>query len=80
MVNRYDRILQDLIDRVFVLGVLTEPEALKGSGLGSYETIGREIAKDCRERTDTIGAHKFLRHNSNEIERLRRHVRPILFQ
>ncbi len=75
-----DRIPKHLIDRVFVLGVLTEPEALKGAGFGPYETIGREMAKDCRERTDTIWTHELLRHNSNEIERLRQHVRPILFQ
>jgi len=34
-----------LIDRVFVLGVWSEPEALKGAGLGSYETIGRSAGK-----------------------------------
>jgi len=73
------RIPEHLIDRVFVLGVLTEPEALNGAVLGSYETIG-EKARDCRERTDTIWAHELLRHNSNEIERLRQHVRPMLFQ
>jgi hypothetical protein len=49
-----DRIPEHLTERVFVLGVLTEPEALKSSGLGSYETIGGKMAKDCRERTDDI--------------------------
>ena len=37
-----------LADRVFVLGVWTEH--LKG--LGSFETIGRALAKDCRDGTD----------------------------
>src|SRR5437867_3937915 len=32
---------EDLIDRVFILGTLSEPEALRQGGLGSYETIGK---------------------------------------
>jgi hypothetical protein len=74
-----DRIPEHLIDRVFVLGALSEPEALKGAGLGHYETIGREMANDCRQGTDVIWNHALLRHNASEIERLRQHVRPILF-
>jgi hypothetical protein len=67
-----------LQDRVFVLGVWTEPEALRAA-LGSYETIGRALAKDCREGTDTTWEHGLLRHNSGEIGRLRERIRPILF-
>ena len=67
-----------LQDRVFILGAWTEPEALKPD-LGSYETIGRAMAKDCREGTDTTWDHDLLRHNSAEIGRLRERVRPILF-
>ena len=66
------------IDRVFILGVWTEPEALRAS-LGSYETIGKAMAKDCREETGTTWGHALLQHNASEIDRLRRHVRPILF-
>jgi hypothetical protein len=67
-----------LVDRVFVLGVWSEPEALKES-LGSYEQIGMAIAEDCREETDTTWGHILLRHNAGELERLRGHVRSILF-
>ena len=81
--DRLDRakavIPDHLKDRVFVLGVWTEPEALR-AGLGSYETIGRALAKDCREGTDTTWEHGLLRHNAGEIGRLRERVRPILFQ
>jgi hypothetical protein len=69
----------NLTDRVFVLGVWSEPERLKPI-LGSYEAIGRAMAKDCREGTDTIWSHALLRHNASEINRLREHVRPMLFQ
>ncbi|PYT02847.1 MAG: hypothetical protein DMF60_20125 [Acidobacteria bacterium] len=68
-----------LSERVFVLGTRTEPEDLKRAHLGSYETIGLAMAKDCREETDTIWGHNLLRHNANELDRLREHVRPILF-
>jgi hypothetical protein len=68
-----------LAERVFVLGALTTPEALKQAGLGSYERIGRAMAKDCREGTDTIWGHDLLKHNAPELERLLQHVRPILF-
>jgi hypothetical protein len=71
---------EHLADRVFILGAWTEPEALRQAHLGSYETIGLAMAKDCREETDTIWGHALLRHNAGELDRLRRYVRPILFQ
>ena len=74
------RIPERLSDRVFILGARTEPEALKRSGLGSYETIGRAIAEDCRRDADTTWGHNLLRNNASEISRLRQFARPILFQ
>ena len=67
-----------LSDRVFVLGVFTEPEDLRAD-LGTYEKIGLGIAADCREGTDTTWGHKLLRHNEGELARLRQKVLPILF-
>ncbi len=69
-----------LNDRVFVLGAWTEPEDLRQAGLGSYESIGMDVAEDCRAETGTTLGHPRLRHNADEIERLRTHVRPFLFQ
>jgi hypothetical protein len=66
-------------DRVFVLGVLTEPERLKADLRRSYEAIGAAMARDCHEGTDTTWEHALLRHNAGELDRLRQHVRPILF-
>lgn len=73
------RIPQHLAQRVFILGVRTEPEDLKRARLCSYETIGAEMAKDCREGSGTIWAHELLQHNAEELARLRTLVRPILF-
>jgi hypothetical protein len=72
------RIPGHLRERVFILGALSEPEALR-KDLGSYETIGLAMAQDCREDTDTTWGHELLRHNAGELERLRESVRPILF-
>ena len=68
-----------LVERVFVLGALTEPEALKEPGLDSFEQIGFGLAKDCREGTDKLWGLPLLRHNAPELERVLQHVRPILF-
>lgn len=73
------RIPDRLQDRVFVLGAWREPEDLRKAMLGSYEAIGMALAKDCREETDTTWGHKLLQHNAGELDRLRLHVRPILF-
>ncbi len=67
-----------LADRVFVLGALSEPEALKPF-LGSYETVGSKLADDCRTGTFTTWEHDLLKHNANELDRLRNHIRAILF-
>ena len=67
-----------LKDRVFVLGAWSEPEELR-QNLGSYESIGLALARDCRDNTEETWAHDLLRHNAGELERLREHVRPILF-
>ncbi len=83
--NREDRlgrarnaIPQNLAQRVFVLGVFTEPEDLK-TEFGSYDKVGSDLATDCRDGTDTIWGHKLLRHNAGELDGLRRCVRPFLF-
>ena len=70
---------QELTNRVFVLGAWTAPEDLKNA-LGNYEAIGSALAKDCREDTDTTWRHALLQHNAGELDRLRTHVRPLLFQ
>ena len=81
--DRFDQaravIPENLADRVFILGVWTEPEDLTKAGLGRSEAIGRAMAEDCRNDTDTIWGHDLLQHNASEIRRLREIVRPILF-
>jgi hypothetical protein len=74
-----NRVPQHLADRVFVLGTLTKPEKLKAAGLGAYEKIGENLARDCHENTNEAWGHELLQHNAGELARLRQHVLPILF-
>ena len=69
---------EHLADRVFVLAAWTEPEDLKSASLGSYEAIGRAMAQDCRQNTDTVWGHELLRHNAGELARLCERIQPIL--
>jgi hypothetical protein len=69
----------ELAARVFVVGAMREPEALKRELSMSYETIGQALAKDCRENTSQTWGHDHLRHNEPELNRLRQIVRPFLF-
>lgn len=62
-----------------ILGALHEPEGLK-VGFDSYENISSRLAKDCRDDTYATWGHHLLQHNASELNRLREHVRPILFQ
>jgi hypothetical protein len=64
--------------RVFVLGAWTGPEDLRRD-LGTYETIGKRLAADCREDTNTVWGHALPQHNASEIQRLREIVKPVLF-
>jgi len=69
---------EHLRERVFVLGAWTIPEDLRKAGLGSYETIGRAMAKDCLDETDRTWGHQLLRHNATELNRFRAQVLPEL--
>lgn len=68
----------ELIDRVFVVGVWSKPEDLRAD-MGNLELIGRNLAADCRENTVNAWNHPLLRHNSDELARMTRILRPILF-
>jgi hypothetical protein len=73
-----NKVPSHLQDRVFILGAWSQPERLK-SALGSYEEIGLALGRDCRDQTSTTWEHELLSCNEAELDRLRQHVRPILF-
>lgn len=63
-------------DRVFVLGAKSEPEELK-KVFGSYEKIGKALAKECVEGTSHTWNHELLVHNQREIARMQPHIATI---
>lgn len=73
------KIPENLQDRVFVLGALSTPEALRQAGLGAYEAIGSLLANDCRNGTQEVWGHDLLQHNEGELTRLRNSVCDFLF-
>jgi hypothetical protein len=81
--NRLDKATEAIPDRlkerVFVLGAWSNPEELRRERGESYETIGLALAKDCRDNTEVTWSQGLLRHNVDELQRLRNHIRPILF-
>ena len=69
----------DLRDRVFILGVKTTPEELRGFLGISPEKIGSQLAGECCDGTDATWSHELLAHNAAELVRMGTSVRSFLF-
>lgn len=69
----------DIKERVFVLGVLTEPEKLRSGTKKKFEAIGATLAGECAESRNEFWMHEQLSHNQSELARLTLDVRPFLF-
>jgi len=73
------QIPDDLENRVFVLGVLSEPENLRSNLGNNFECIGENLAKDCSNNTNELWGHDLLKHNKTELDRMILSVKPFLF-
>lgn len=73
------QIPDDLKERVFILGVQSEPENLKQDINKSFEEIGDFLAQDCSDNTNELWGHELLKHNKTELERMIVSVKPFLF-
>lgn len=71
---------EDIKNRVFVLGVRSEPENLRNATGKKFEAIGAALAKDCAENKQDFWMHDLLKHNEPELHRLIEDVRPFLFK
>ncbi len=69
----------DLEDRVFVLGVLSEPERLRSDIKKNFEEIGETLANDCSDDTNELWGHELLKHNKTELARMVPSVKSFLF-
>lgn len=70
---------EDLRQRVFVVGVLSEPEDLRRETGEKFEAIGRILADDCCREAAGMWGHRLLAHNAAELARMQAQVRPFLF-
>jgi hypothetical protein len=70
---------EDLKARVHVLGTWNEPERMKSRLRMPFESIGVELARNCRSDLPGLWSEDELRHNEADLIRLREAVRPILF-
>jgi hypothetical protein len=85
--DRADRFRQtiphELAGRVFVMGVLSEPEPLKADLGRSLEAIGADLCQQCADAPSpdagSLWRHNLLKHNLPELARLRQIFAPILF-
>jgi hypothetical protein len=75
-----DQIPEELKARVFVLGVLSEPENLSRDINKNFEKIGEALAKDCPDKTNELWEHNLLKHNKGELDRMASSVKPFLFK
>jgi hypothetical protein len=77
--------LEQLNDRVFILGVLSNPEKLRTSVGKSHEEIGEALAGECFDNrnnfdiTNLLWGHDLLKHNRRELERMINPVKRFLF-
>ncbi|MDF5736374.1 MULTISPECIES: hypothetical protein [unclassified Nostoc] len=74
-----NKIPDELENRVFVLGVLSEPERLRKDIKRNFEKIGEALAKDCSDNTNNLWGHDLLKHNQTELTRMIFSVKPFLF-
>lgn len=74
-----DALPEELRQRVFVVGVWTEPEDLRSKLAIIYEQIGKQIADGCAVDGPSVWDNPLLRHNQPEITRMRSIIHPVLF-
>ena len=69
----------ELSNRVFVLGVWSEPERLTADLKQNKEQIGALLAIECLQDKRAIWNHELLKHNVPEIDRMPPELRALLF-
>ena len=70
---------ENLRNRVFIVGIWSDPEALKRKTKKSFETIGETLANNCADHTNNLWSHDLLKHNEIELERMKKSIKPFLF-
>jgi len=81
--NRFEyvknQIPEHLVERVFILGVQSNPEKLRRNLQRNFEEIGESLAADCVESSHQFWGQELLKHNQPELERMLKSIKPYLF-
>lgn len=77
--EEFDRIPENLSDRVFILGTLRNPETFKRSVRLSFEKIGGKLADECFCERFHLWDHGDLIHVRDQVQRAKSILRTILF-
>ena len=75
----WGRIPEDVRSRVFVLGVLSEPEQLRRKTGKHFEAIGNIVAEDCPDERNELWIDELLEDNTSEVDRFITSVNSFLF-
>jgi len=86
-VHNKEAILKAISERLFILGVFSDPEKLRGDkeikqivDKNKFDEIGRKLAEDCEgTNSNGIWKHKLLEHNKNDLNRMNQLVKHFLF-
>lgn len=82
--SRFDAVFavvpDDLKNRVFVLGIFDEPEAVRHEIAVSIEELGEALAEECVKDQDALWNHRLLVNNREERERLRTAIRAFVIR
>jgi hypothetical protein len=73
---------EGLKNRVFVLGVLTEPEDIKDARnreRKTFEKIGETLAEGCPDSKNSLWKDVLMKHNEDQLQHILKSVRPFLF-
>lgn len=74
-----NRIPGDLKERVFILGVKSEPEELRKNIGETLENIGKALAQECFDNANRVWGHDLLKDNKIELDRMILEIKPFLF-
>ena len=77
--NELAKFPDDLVDRIFLLGAIQTPEVFRKNVGDKSERIGERMADECFNETFDLWNHEDLIHLSDEIQRAKHVIRPIVF-
>lgn len=69
----------ELKERVFILGVKSDPEELRKNIGETLENIGKTLAQECFDNANRVWGHDLLKDNKSELDRMILKIKPFLF-